>query len=348
MKIKLKKPQSNIEAPVLWSLDRDGLTQSMITNWLTCGEKFRLSYVEGYRKSAIGSAPMEFGNCIHELLDMIYSSSRDYDPKEFLSNIGTVIQNSCTTYEQEKYEKIELEGNDWNALALNVGIAEVLLPKYFDYWDSDFTDTKWVALEEVFDITIIVDGRPIRIRGKIDGAPRIKDALWLFETKTKGRIVEEAIIDKLSIDLQVNLYLWALWKKYGEYPAGVIYNIIRRPQLKLGKTETHSAYIARVKADVYDRPEHYFMRNIGSVYPSEIAKWEKTQLIPILREIIRWYDGEGRFKNISACTSGFYPCEFLSICGQGNKSGFTKRTALFEELTVIPVKKIMQKGLDTD
>jgi hypothetical protein len=331
----------------LWNIERDGLTQSMISTFLTCKEKFRLSYIEGWRPAKVSTAPMEFGNCIHEILDMIYSASKEYEPGYFAEEIYTAVKNSCKEYEEEKYERLSHDGNDWDTLSENVGIAEVLLPQYFNYWKEDWEHVEWLDLEEVFDVPLVIDGRTIRIRGKFDGVQRIKGKLWLFETKTKGRIEEDSIMDKLSIDLQVNLYFWAIWKKYGEFPAGVVYNIIRRPQLRQGKTEKLTEFIGRIKADIFDRPDFYFMRNHGSIDKSELLEWEQKEFIPIVREMLRWTDGDGHFKNVSACTSGFFACPFLRICGQNDTGTFMRRKALFEELTVVPVKDVLKKGVDT-
>lgn len=340
----IKKDSKELSA--LWDLKRDGVTQSMLATFLTCKEKFRLSYVEGWRTAKVGTAPMEFGSCIHEILDMVYSASKEYDSQEFLEMIDVAISNACKAFEDEKYEKLVEDGNDWDTLAENVSIAEVLLPQYFQYWRSDWFTVEWIALEEVFDIPIEIDGETYRVRGKIDGLQRIKDKLWLFETKTKGRIDEDAIVDKLAIDLQVNLYLWAIWKKYQEFPVGVVYNIIRRPQLRQGKNEKLSEFISRIKADIADRPDFYFMRSHGAIDKSEIKEWEQKELIPILRELIRWNNGEGHFKNVSACTGGFFPCHYLKICGQQETATFKRRTSLFEELNVVPLKKILEKRVD--
>lgn len=338
-------PIQQVQKPVegLWNLDRDGVTQSMLTTFMTCKEKFRLSYIEGWRPAKVGTAPMEFGNCIHEILDMVYSASKEYDPQDFSEQIDVAVKNACNEFEAEKYERLTVDGNDWDTLSENVGIAEVLLPQYFRYWKDDWAAVQWIDLEEVFDVPLEIDGKVVRIRGKFDGIQRIKGKLWLFETKTKGRIDEDTIMDKLSIDLQVNLYFWAMWKKYGEFPAGVVYNIIRRPQLRQGKNEKLTEFISRIKADIHDRPDFYFMRNHGAIDKSELLEWEQNEFIPIIRELIRWAEGHGHFKNVSACTSGFSACQFLRICGQQDTGTFMRRKALFEELTVIPVKKILQE-----
>lgn len=345
-KIKVNTSTQKIEDVVketkksLWNLEVDGVTQSMLSNFMTCKEKFRLSYVEGWRPAKVGTAPMEFGNCIHEILDIVYSESTKYAPQDFCERQKDIVADACKQFEDYKYEQLESEGNDWDTLAENVAIAEVLLPQYFDHWKSDWQTVEWAGLEEVFDVPITVDGKTIRIRGKFDGVQRIKGKLWLFETKTKGRIDEDTIMEKLSIDLQVNLYMWAIWKKYKEFPCGVVYNVIRRPMLRQGKNERLSEFVSKIKADIADRPDFYFIRNHGAVDKSEILEWEKNEFIPILKELIRWNEGEGHYKNSSACTSGFTACSFLKICGQNNTGTFMRRKALFEELTVIPLKEI--------
>ena len=331
-----------VEEPTsLWNLEKDGVTQSMLHNFLACKEKFRLSYVEGWKPSKLGSQPMEFGTCIHDILDMIYTASKEVSPEDFLECLDVVIKNACDIYESEKHEDLTTDGNDWKTLAENVSIAEVLLPEYFKFWNKDWFLVNWVALEEVFDVPIEVDGKTIRIRGKLDGVQKIGKKLWLFETKTKGRIDEAAIADKLSIDLQVNLYLWAIWKVYGAFPAGVVYNLIRRPMLRQKVNETLGEFASRIKKDVKERPDFYFIRTQGAVAKTEILEWEQKEFIPILKELIRWNDGHGHFKNVSYCFTAFAPCQFLRICGQNSYASYNRKNVLFEELAPKPVKKIM-------
>lgn len=312
----------------------------MLTKYLSCKEKMRLSYMEGLEPTKRSTEAMDFGTYIHECLDLIYTKLRDSDPQDFLANIKTHVSDACGTYYDVKREFMETEGYDLVTLDEHAGIAEALLPEYFEFWREDFFTIKWRFLEEEFCVYVEFKLNGVRyripVRGKIDGGFDTPKEFWMFETKTKGRINEDQIMSQLPIDLQVNLYFLAIFLKFGEWPNGVVYNLIRKPQLRQGKNETLVEYCKRCRADIFDRPEFYFSRIHVSVTKEEIIQWRDEQLIPMLQDLVLWYeDITPHYRNVKSCTSGFYPCEFLPICGQGNRANFKLRETLFSELKVV-------------
>lgn len=325
----------------MWNLYRDGLTQSMIAKWLSCPERFKLSYFEGLQSIRDTTDALDFGNLMHDCLDAVYAGYKVSKMKDlFVHEIADYSEETVLAYNQIKAAQLTAEGTDIQELELHTSLAQMMLPRYFAHHSGDWANFKWIALEEVFDVECTLLGIPIRIRGKWDGIVEIDGRLWLFETKTKGRIVEENISDKLAIDLQVNLYLWAIWKVYGKMPAGVIYNVIRRPKEKLKKGETIYAYTERVEQKVEAEPGYYFHRFNGAILPIDLATWEK-EFAQILGQIERWFNGTFHYKNPTSCTNEHGTCEFLKLCG-ANKVGFyKKRKNLFEELVITPLKDVL-------
>jgi ATP-dependent helicase/DNAse subunit B len=352
MKIRTN-PKPKVEAPTvstskspyekgMWNLYRDGLTQSMLNVFLSCPEKMRLSYCQGLESTKAATSAMEFGNLVHDLLDMVYSGFRDTaNQQDFVENLQPHLTLAINDYHDEKSEELLAEGSDTMALELNTALADLVLPTYFQTWKEDWATFEWVALEEVFDevLTVEYNGQmhSIRIRGKFDGIVRINGKLWLFETKTKGRIEEDNIVDKLSLDLQVFLYFWAMKQRYGEYPAGVIYNIIRKPQQRRKSDEDIKAFASRVGIEVRKDPSHYFVRINGTVTKSELNEWEQ-EFHQIIRQVIQWFEGGFHYKNTTHCMGSFTPCTFLGLCGGGRHEFYRPRKKLFKELDMVPFK----------
>lgn len=348
-KVKSKTPvQTTMRVPKtaypkgMWNLYEDGITQSMLNVFLTCPEKMRLSYCQGLESNKSATSAMEFGNLIHDLLDMVYSGFRDAgDQRAFVDDLQPNLTIAINEYHDDKNKELTAEGSDVNSLELNTALADLILPSYFNTWKEDWTTFEWVALEEVFDEILTLEFNDveykIRIRGKFDGIVRINGKLWLFETKTKGRIEEDNIVDKLSLDLQVFLYFWAVQQKYKEYPVGVIYNIIRKPQQRRKTDEGIKEFASRVGIEVRKDPAHYFMRINGSVTAPEIKEWEK-EFKEIMRQLINWYEGGFHFKNTTNCVGGFSACTFLALCGGGRQEFYRPRKKLFKELDMIPFK----------
>jgi hypothetical protein len=340
-KIAAKKIEVSNYPTDKWDLYRDGITQSMLGTFLQCPEMFKNKYILGMQNEyEQDTHAMDFGTYFHECLDHLYTAFNQAESKSFFyENLGEIISKTVEDYHDWQFEKLTANpgGKDsWLNLTISAGWAEALLPAYFNRYENDFHKLEWVALEEILDILYTLTKKPIRLRGKQDGIVRKSSGLWLFETKTKGRIDEEAISDKLSIDLQVMVYLWMLWKKYDEMPKGVIYNIIRRPQLRRKQNETPQEFVKRCEIDVAERPDFYFLRIEGELYKSDMTKFEKD-FYDILTQLEKWYAGEYHYKNVMSCTGMYKPCEFLKFCS-GQSGHFNNKREMFSELKMIPFK----------
>ena len=128
-------------------------------------------------------------------------------------------------------------------------------------------------------------------------------------------------------------YLYVLRVITGRKPRGVLYNVLRRPQLRQKKDETFSEFIMRVGVDLKERPEHYFHRWEVPVSEDEMDAFERDLAIYV-KDFIAWHEGSlSHYKNPRACLQP-WACEFLPICGAGRREGFYTRERLFQELDV--------------
>ena len=131
----------------------------------------------------------------------------------------------------------------------------------------------------------------IPLRGVLDGIFEKNKCLYLLETKTKGRIDELTLQGMLHKDTQTQLYLYVMSKLYPDKKIdGVCYDVVRNPQLRIGKSETLNSYLKRLKADIKARPEWYFVRLQVTMLPQDTEKWVKTFLEPVLYQIAVWWD----------------------------------------------------------
>ncbi len=184
----------------------------------------------------------------------------------------------------------------------------------------------WEEVEKEFDIPYWLT----RFRGKIDAVSRNK--LWLKETKTKSRIDVDNIIDTLSLNLQINIYCWALEQLYKKQPKGVIYDVIRKPGLKLNKGENLDQYKDRLKEHVNKDIKHYFKR--FKVY----LDWHHISLFGaalngIIKEFSEWVDSNMYGQKFGMpCVTKYGLCKFVPICHYNDFSNFYIREKIFEEL----------------
>lgn len=311
-----------------WDLYRDGLTQGLLGRFLGCPERHRLAMVEGLSKIRTGGA-LAFGSLFHEVLDVV---ARSHETAPTPGKILEIVS-SIEKRDRDKLVKMAANAQQLQELEENFGLAEVVLQEYFVRWRQDFETKRWVCVEEHFSVPYQGTRRlRIPVRGKWDGLYRTgaSNALWLFETKTKARIEEDNIADMLGFDLQVCLYLWAAEQVYGERPVGVLYNIVRRPQLKQNQKETRPQFLQRVGADIRQRPEFYFQRMEAVITDEDMRKWQ-GEFHSMVRQLESHFEGQFHFRNPMSCT-GKGTCEFLPVCSRGDRFGLEKREHTFPEL----------------
>ncbi len=280
-----------------------GVTQSLISSFLCCRERFRLKMIEGLQPPERFSAPLHFGDLWHVAEENIENWEEPLKAK---------AQKFCLKFplQQDEVHKY------WQ-------VIKCLFPIYIDYWSKHQTKEKVEPLmrEQVFNVPYeLPSGRIVYLKGKFDGvdlAGNGKDrGIYLFETKTKSDIDEAKISRQLKFDIQTCLYLCAM----NEYDfaailepkgikislpnpiKGVRYNCIRRP-LSGGKgnirphqatskkpAETQIEYFNRLREVILEDVDSYFLRLKVEVFPSDIERFKKMCLNPILEQMCDWYE----------------------------------------------------------
>ena len=282
-----------------WELYKDGLTQAALTRFLTCRHQFFLHYLEGYRKKKSTYA-LEYGTVFHNCLEVI-NTNKPLDKEIRLA-----------LHQNRQRLKIDLmdatERSEFEMMFVEIGTQ---LPLYYDHWQTRNSEYEWVYREYAFSqrfrkgMSVDTSHLPIYdipLRGRFDGVFRRrikgekKSTLWLHETKTKSRIDQMGITGMLKWDMQTMLYCYVLQQMTGEYPAGVIYDVIQTPQLQIRKGRGEGAgeslpdYGTRLKADIISRPSFYFHTWEVSLEPDDLDRWTDRVLHPTLVELQSWYE----------------------------------------------------------
>ena len=324
-----------------------GCTQSLLSAFLCCRERFRIKYVIGLQPEWGFSKVLEFGNCWH-LCEEHFAAGDDW-----LKPLTTYCKELCSRYklQQEDIEK-------W------FNVIKRMFPVYCDHWKKHPDVKKRTPLmqEEVFHVPYTLpSGRVVWLKGKFDSVDLIDahssdgfkypKGIWLQEDKTKGDIDEQDILQRLSFDIQTMLYLIALqlmgeengdWGIEGCKIVGVRYNVIRRPfsggrgsiKLKEGK-ETKEEFYERFMTDyVNAEPEYWFSRWKSTVSQADIEQFKQEFLNPILEELCDWYDWV-----VAAQTNGISPFD------EGARVGWSKgMTAHHYRLPFGTYNSIMETG----
>ncbi|TXH19722.1 MAG: hypothetical protein E6R03_00135 [Hyphomicrobiaceae bacterium] len=336
------KPAPSTEAPLFYDIERDGITFSLLSTFLDCREKARL-HLAGWAKIG-GSVPMLFGNVVHGALEHAYRAWRDgeFDGAPPRAWVHAQLNDIERTY---RAEHTRISSEEEKDLQLTLALAAEIVPRYFSYWHKNDTALNWTETEQEFKIPVRVELPPKTdggrwhtetvdtfLRGKIDGVFMEKGVFGVFETKTKGRVNPGTLLNILGHNLQVGIYLWAVKQLWKKTPRTVLYNLVRRPQLRQKQSEALVEFAKRVGDDIDERPDFYFMRIRMSVSDVDLGRFDNDR-IDLLRDFVLWWRGQtGHYKNSGHCENKYGDCPFLQMCGGGGAELYYIRPKVFSEL----------------
>lgn len=292
--------QSKVEAlPPLWEGPaskgpQGGVTQSLLSRYLTCKERFRIIVMDGLKPHPRFEARMEFGNMWHACEEAV--SGGDSHPKA----LADYVKKLCAKYPLQREEI-----NHWYA------VTKELFPAYLAYWRGSLGEAaaarnKRISLcqELAFDVDYrLPSGRTVRLRGKWDeltAEPNGKGlAVHVGDHKTKSQIDKVKIVRQLGFDLQMMFYLVAASTEDGKDVidglvveaspkradwklAGIRYNVVRRSSHK-----TAESMMEKVHKDVAtQRGGEWFARWTVAVPASDIMRFRVECLDPLLENLL--------------------------------------------------------------
>ena len=298
-RLKTVKVKQQRTEPLWKGPEVDGITQSMLSRFLVCRERFRVAYIVGLKPADQFYAPLEFGNMWH-VCEEAYA--RGEKPGLVTHDWTEVLMQYCQGL-CKKYPLAQQQVNDWYEK------CKALFPIYVEHWSQhqDVVDRTPLMQEQVFDVPYLLpSGRTVRLRGKWDSVDLIgkgRDAgVYLQENKTKSAIDTAKLTRQLGFDLQTMLYLTALaWTNHhdeegnglpapkllpGSPVKGVRYNVIRR--------SAHKSVESMLKKLSEDRDDgrigEWFSRWKVEVSPQDITRFRRECLDPILEQLCDWYE----------------------------------------------------------
>lgn len=318
-----------------YNMEEDGVTQSVLTTWNECRQKSNV-YLERWSPIKM-SQPLLHGILTHRVLETLHERQRK-TPKLIPSREETVkvVRSICKAHEEK-------EGGRWSAEETEkfetvASQMEAVLPEYFPFWAKH--PLAWIDVEGVFRVPFKFgppdkpDSVSTWLMGRFDGVYNSTKTktLWLFDAKNKSQIVEEQLGETLLRDFQINFYLLAVRILTGRVPAGFLYSVLRRPNLKVGKSESLLEYTERIREHIAEDPEHYFKRYEVCVSSDDLLKFEK-ELKGLLWEFYSWGKAGRPVRMFGQpCIGKFGMCSNVPICFNDNFASFIRRDAVFAEL----------------
>lgn len=338
----LKKATAKEKVGPLWEGPESegsggGITQSILGAFLVCRERFRIKYIEGLSPTPSFEHQLEYGNMWH-LCEEAWSRAETKQGRE-CTGPGCLWEKPLNQCEQNLCEKYPLQREQ---IAHWCNVCRVQFPIYVRHYmkDKDQKQRKPLLPEETFKVPYQLPsraGKTVWLRGKWDGVDlfgtKRRPELYLWESKTRGDIDEEATDNQLTFDLQTMFYVVSLWERlridqsmsavfrpsqspsksllgrdYGPL-RGFFYNVIRRPlsggvgsirpykekvlKTKTVPAETMEHFYGRLKVIIEKNPEKFFYRWKVRISEADVERFKREFLDPILEQLCNWYDWVG-------------------------------------------------------
>lgn len=197
------------------------------------------------------------------------------------------------------------------------------------FWRYGQDNITFLAIEQAFEIPLVnpdssAASRTFSLAGKMDAIVRLADGrLAVLEYKTAGEDIgpDSEYWLRLRCDGQISQYVLAA-RALGYDVATVIYDVTRKPTIRLRQKETPEEYGRRLLADIGERPDFYYQRREVPRLEDELTQyraelWQQAQhLMDLRRRATRLGDpAVAHFRNVSKMTCGM--CDFANICLNG-------------------------------
>jgi hypothetical protein len=281
------------------------LTTTRLSSYRRCPRQHFYRYEMGLSRIR-EQAPLRFGAAFHAGLEA-YNRGADVD---------AAIEQATASYEVVPDWADPLE---WQVEFQSV--RQLLAGHFWRYPRADShgeRDLSFLEVERCFNVPLVnpdtgASSRTFSLAGKIDAIVRLADGrLAVLEYKTAGEDIgaDSDYWLRLRCDPQISQYVLAA-RAIGYDVATVIYDVTRKPTIRLRKNETSDEYAARLLADIGDRPDYYYARREVPRLEDELAEfqlelWQQANQLRESQRRNRW------FRNISKMTCGY--CQFAPLC----------------------------------
>lgn len=282
---------------------REALTSSRMGCLLTCPRKHYYQYELNLHRT-LKSDALRFGTAFHAGLAEI-AAGKNYE---------------------EAFKAAVATAQGVNALDVQTcAVLAGLLQGYAEHYAAETA--------AAFDCTKMQPEVPFRYRiagsltfsaaGVIDGLATLKDGRRaLIEHKTCSEDIGDGAEywTRLRFNQQLYQYIDALWASgMGDFET-VIYDVIRKPSIRVKNGESPEAFRERLYKDCMERPGFYFARRELTVLDQDVATF-REQRLTIGRIILFYRAAQKRTKSAELawprnCGFTCKTCEFAGFCLQ--------------------------------
>lgn len=267
--------------------ERITLTHSAISMFRQCPRRYQHRYMDKVVPMHWQDSPaLRFGTAFHEWLEAWYKGTvADYKKPLLDADDEARLLGACaayaTRYPQEAWRTVYVEqGFETVVINPETGAHSPL------YW----------------------------LKGKVDLVVEYEGEPWIVEHKTSTTTGVNDL-DRVGIDAQVLTYADCIGRAIDTPIAGVIYNVVKRCQLRLKQKETPAEFVKRV-AEWYQQPDA-MLRERQRIDPAMITEnrrniWSTVQQMNMMRRD-RFY-AQNAGVTTGACAKWGRECEYAPLC----------------------------------
>lgn len=272
-------------------------SHSSIQTWQTCQRKYDNQYNKGIRPRK-RPVPYIVGSAVGKFLEAYYQQQ----PNPLLALEAEFKNVNTSLLSTEEVADLACQR------AMCVGIAKA----YPKFYDQDFDQFQKFICEKR-GMLKLKNGH--EYEGYIDVL--CQDAAgdwWIMETKTASR-VDSNYLDRVKIDWQVISYMWLAKEMLGSFPRGVVYNVIKKTQIRRKAGEALSTFAKRIETEyvLHAQAKGLFHREEVIIGRDALIQWRReieyvTALIASKEEGTPWPMSTG------ACIQAYGACQYLNLC----------------------------------
>lgn len=271
------------------------ITFSELDAYATCPFLWWQRYVIGWRPKK-KSIKLSFGTAIHKGVEALYN--RHEDPV-------SVVVAYCEEVKRKAEEAgIPLDTEYDIGLRKSINVFRAYHAKYRD----DFDRYNVLTVEPTFSIPLVDE---IIVSGKIDRIMIEKTTGFFFPFETKTAAQWNPDLNRLMLDFQISLYSWAVSKMLKLHDVTFVYDVVRKPMMRLKRNETEADFLTRIEQEINGDPGKYLVRDKVTRSRREIERTE-GDLIIRCRELV-----EKRRNRAVYRTPGdhcFWKCDYMPPC----------------------------------
>jgi len=197
-----------------------------------------------------------------------------------------------------------------------------LLAGYLWRWGG--TGVKVLACEEEFVMPLYHpatgEASAWQVAGKRDKRILLDGRELVMEHKTSSEDLspESEYWTRLQMDPQISVYVLSC-RMAGGAVDSVLYDVTRKPTIRLRQKETPEEFGKRLLSDIQERPDYYYARReiprlVSDLDQARSDLWAYAELIEHFREHGHWP------RNTSACNR-FGRCPYWDLCANGYAAG---------------------------